>query len=554
LGYGPLALLIYGGQGTYEVYWNGHLLPGPRIQSPISVTYPRSQIVPLPVASGEAIIALRTFIPPTSMFVADRGSFRVALGSLLAVHDAHRAESSARLYSILPGMGIYFLLLFAGVPLLALFWYQPDHREYMWLGVYLIADAVDNVSFNLSSSGFAPFSGVWFACTPLNYVMAIAIIEFAFGFVGQRVTRMVRLYELAIIAWPLAMLLPAWSGLMTRDFFNMGEMCLLIPVCFVVPFLLLGWYRRGQREAGWLILPSILPVFSLALSDIGVLGQHIGSRTLAILVEHFRLGSISTSICEIADFLFLLAIGIVMFFRFTRVSREQARTAAELNAARDIQQRLVPHAVPRLAGYALEASYLPAQEVGGDFYQILGQSDGATLIVVGDVSGKGLKAAMTGTLAIGALRTLAAEGLHPATLLARLNQQILSAQNDGFITCLCARIESDGSVVLANAGHLSPYLNGKEIGLSPGLPLGITPDVEYTETALQLLPTDSVTFLSDGVVEAQSSTGELFGFDRTAAISTQSAESIAHAAQAHGQEDDITVLTLTFAPAEVAHA
>ncbi|HTW65587.1 MAG TPA: SpoIIE family protein phosphatase, partial [Bryobacteraceae bacterium] len=81
-----------------------------------------------------------------------------------------------------------------------------------------------------------------------------------------------------------------------------------------------------------------------------------------------------------------------------------------------------------------------------------------------------------------------------------------------------------------------------------------TADTVYTESMLQLEPGDTLTFLSDGVVEAQSPTGELFGFDRTRQISTQSADNIARAAQAFGQQDDITVLTLQFAPAEVLHA
>ena len=85
--------------------------------------------------------------------------------------------------------------------------------------------------------------------------------------------------------------------------------------------------------------------------------------------------------------------------------------------------------------------------------------------------------------------------------------------------------------------------------MSPSLPLGITVDAEYTETTLRLVPGDTFTFFSDGVVEAQSPTGELFGFERTRAIASQSAQSIADIAQRFGQEDDITVLTLKFAPA-----
>jgi serine phosphatase RsbU (regulator of sigma subunit) len=93
-----------------------------------------------------------------------------------------------------------------------------------------------------------------------------------------------------------------------------------------------------------------------------------------------------------------------------------------------------------------------------------------------------------------------------------------------------------------------------ELAINSGFPLGMVPGVEYAESSASLEPGDRLTFLSDGVVEARSAAGELFGFDRAAAISTEPAQSIAGAAQRFGQEDDITVLTLAFAPAEVLHA
>ena len=105
---------------------------------------------------------------------------------------------------------------------------------------------------------------------------------------------------------------------------------------------------------------------------------------------------------------------------------------------------------------------------------------------------------------------------------------------------------------MANAGHLAPYRNREEVAVASGLPLGIVVEADYS--AVQLAPGDTLRFLSDGVVEAKSSSGELFGFDRTLSISNQSSEEIARAAQNFGQEDDITVLTLTSAEAEILHA
>jgi phosphoserine phosphatase RsbU/P len=94
-----------------------------------------------------------------------------------------------------------------------------------------------------------------------------------------------------------------------------------------------------------------------------------------------------------------------------------------------------------------------------------------------------------------------------------------------------------------------PIETARKFPCPPSLPLGITVDAEYTETTLRLVPGDTFTFFSDGVIEAQSPTGELFGFERSRAIASQSAQSIADIAQRFGQEDDITVLTLKFAPA-----
>jgi hypothetical protein len=392
--------------------------------------------------------------------------------------------------------------------------------------------------------GIFPLSANFLFSDPLLYAIAIAQIEFTFSFGGERVGRPWRVYEALLLA-PLVLIWLSWQGRFSSDAYIVIEALILVPVAVLLPVLLLLWYRRGNREAGWLILPSLLPAATVSLYDLGTLSIFFGWQRLDFLDNPIQFGPVLVQPADIGDVLFVLAITIVMFFRFTRVSREQARASAELEAAREIQQRLVPASLPDLPGFDLEAAYLPAQEVGGDFYQVLSQPDGSAIVVVGDVSGKGLKAAMTGALAIGALRTLAAENLGPAALLTRLNRQIHDTQDSGFITCLCARIRPDGKVTVANAGHLSPYRSGEEIPVDSGLPLGLTAAIEYAETYFQLVPGDTLTLISDGVVEAMDSNSQLFGFERTRAISTQSAASIAAAAQSFGQEDDITVLTLT---------
>jgi serine phosphatase RsbU (regulator of sigma subunit) len=192
----------------------------------------------------------------------------------------------------------------------------------------------------------------------------------------------------------------------------------------------------------------------------------------------------------------------------------------------------------------VESIYLPAQQVGGDFFQILPAGEGGLLLVVGDVAGKGLPAAMLVSVLVGAIRGVADYTTDPAELLANLNERLVGRAGGGFSTALVARISADGHVLAANAGHLSPYLDGEEIELPGALPLGVESGSRYVTTEFHLDPGSRLTFYSDGVVEAQSTKGELFGFERGRELSTEPASAIVEAARKFGQQDDITVVTI----------
>jgi len=541
-------LLIDGGDGVYELYINGERVPGPQIRSQFALTRPKERIFKLNNDQGDFQIALRTFAPAGYVAYGFQLVDGISLGGQTATQYENHALERERLYVAIPAVAINLLLVLAGLGILALYLSQSAQREYFFLSIFLILLGISNGVWHLEQAGVLSIAENFLFADPLFYAVAIVQIEFTFSFVGRRVGRPWRVYEVVLLL-ALPAVAAVWLGHLSETTYNIIEAIVTAPPAFLLPALLFVWYRRGNREAGWLIIPSLLTGSAGVIYDLGLSFFFLGWKRLEFLIEPIPIGPIPLQISDAANLLFLLAIGVVMFFRFTHVSREQARSAAELDAAREIQRRLVPAVLPAVAGYQIETAYLPAQEVGGDFYQVLDQADGATLVVVGDVSGKGLKAAMTGTLAIGALRALAAEGLGPSALLRRLNQEMLHTQDGGFITCLCARVARDGGVVMANAGHLSPYRNGEEIELDSGLPLGITATAEYSVVALQLKPGETLTLLSDGVLEARNESGELFGFERTREISGQSAESIARSAQQFGQEDDITVLTLKFCQA-----
>ncbi|HBY63693.1 MAG TPA: hypothetical protein DEH78_28040, partial [Solibacterales bacterium] len=211
--------------------------------------------------------------------------------------------------------------------------------------------------------------------------------------------------------------------------------------------------------------------------------------------------------------------------------QEKLRLSGELAAAAEIQALLLPSGA--VAG--VESVYVPAAEVGGDFYQVLDRDDGTCVVVVGDVSGKGLKAAMLVSVAIGILRN--EKSSSPAAVLSALNRGLHGQTGGGFVTCCCLRLGE--RITVANAGHPPPYTDGQESAIPSGLPLGLVAEADYEEAVLN---GSVMTLVSDGVIEAANAAGELFGFERTAAVSTKSAGEIAEAARAWGQNDDITVV------------
>jgi sigma-B regulation protein RsbU (phosphoserine phosphatase) len=244
--------------------------------------------------------------------------------------------------------------------------------------------------------------------------------------------------------------------------------------------------------------------------------------------------------------IFLLALLVYLIRRYSLARRQEERLAGEFEAAREVQQVLLPDELDQCPGFHVESTYWPAEQVGGDFFQQIADGQGGMLIVVGDVSGKGLPAAMIVSVLVGAIRAEACHGALPADLLASLNDRMMGRSHGGFVTCLAAHLSGDGLLSIANAGHLPPYVNGDEIGAPGSLPLGLISAARYDVFTVQLVAGDRLTFVSDGVVEAQSRTGELLGFERTRELSNHSSEEIARAAQEFGQQDDITVVTVEF--------
>src|SRR5829696_4447149 len=212
--------------------------------------------------------------------------------------------------------------------------------------------------------------------------------------------------------------------------------------------------------------------------------------------------------------------------RVGQLVREQEAEAAtrqrfeqELEGARLIQQNFLPKELPDLPGWQVAAYYRPAREVGGDFYDVIPLSDGRVAFVVGDVTDKGVPAALVMSATRSVLRASAQRLIEPGEVLERVNEHLCPDMPEKmFVTCLYGVLDPEsGHFRFANAGHDLPYVKtaeGSEELRARGMPLGLMPGMLYEEKETVLQPGDSLLLHSDGVVEAHSPDHEMFGFPR----------------------------------------
>jgi anti-sigma regulatory factor (Ser/Thr protein kinase) len=240
------------------------------------------------------------------------------------------------------------------------------------------------------------------------------------------------------------------------------------------------------------------------------------------------------------------------------------RIEQELHVARLIQQQFLPKDLPDLPGWHLAAHYQPAREVGGDFYDFLELPDGQLGIVIGDVTDKGVPAALVMATTHSILRAEAQRLVAPGDVLKRANALLIEEMPPHmFVTCLFAVLDpASGRLRYANAGQDLPYLRtaGGVVELrATGMPLGLLPDMEYEEKEVVLEPGQEVLLHSDGVVEAHSPTREMFGFPRLKQLVAEPVTGgelvdlvLADLSEFTGpgweQEDDITLVALARLP------
>jgi hypothetical protein len=477
----------------------------------------------------------------------------LALGDAQLQRDAYYHAVYERTRSQWVTWVCYALIASAGLFFLALYWFDRSQSFLLWISLTWLSLADLRINEFLGASSVHYSSFLEFFLYAIGQPVQVFTILFFFALNKRRVPVLFRValiidgyYGVALI---MAALLPLRLSMLlrfdTEVTFWMTTIQIFVSALSVTCVPVAFWPLRDLR--GWQIpLAAVCHVwmamdFAYFFVQFPFLGIDI--TTTFLKIQPYRSMAIAAVV---------VSLTLLLVQRLRSTNRDRATLQGEMDAARRIQQLLVPPTIDSASSWSIDAAYLPAREVGGDFYHCDALPGGRQRVIIGDVSGKGTAAAMTAALLIGALKERAADS--PARLLEHLNRVLSNSRVGGFTTCLCADLASDGTVVFANAGHLAPYLNGQEVHTEPGLPLGINEDTEYSTTTLQIEPGNSLTLMTDGVVEARNTNGELFGFEKTRAASVRPADQIAHSAQAYGQQDDITVLTLTLAPAEVLRA
>lgn len=562
-----LALMLSRPQDVAAVYWNGRFVGslGQFPPHPLWYWYGSSRIFSLPLATS-GVLAIRVWKSPhTYASSPSEGGIIMPplIGGLASLQGLENAQRYEKLHGSIFGLFLDVSTVVLGVACLALWLRSRSEWLLFWVGITLLTGFYDiflyghaNLSFRALYGSIGPVVAVHDASV---YFVLIYLLELN----GNR--RLVRFTAwLSGIILLLSFVDTIWE--IGNWAWRFPHAFLALDIAATIPgelFEFFGLYlvaldiRRRLDFARWfLVVAVVFNVMTQAVTDtlqLGVrwthwtIGPQINGVLFTIAGNEFRLATLS-SLTQLVAILYAA-------WRYSLEQRQRQNVLEQeyLNA-QELQRVLIPAALPASPGYSIQTAYHPANVVGGDFFQVIALASGSTLIVLGDVSGKGLGAAMTVSLIVGAVSILARSDPRPAAILNGLNQELCLRLNGGFATCLCISLDAEGHYTLANAGHFAPYRNGVETLSDPCMPLGISIHETYSETQSRLDPGDALTFLTDGVVEAQSSTGELFGFDRTQQISHLSAGQIARVAQSFGQQDDITVLTLQYAPAEVVHA
>lgn len=564
---GKLAILIRHIDDAYELYWNGQLIGRNGSLPPHPVWYAQSQ--PSQTfgwpAHGAGILAVRVWKAP--LITEDngrRGGFEAPplVGSSQVIADAKSEIDYQWLRSQQFVFGedlVYALVALTGF----LVWLRDRHQwTLLWMSAFALASIARLGLYGLGLR--IPINVADGLAEPISSIRDISLWFLLLTLL--RLNNRIKLLQATKLVAILSLFANTCDGLLLALYWTSSRQTLMqiadaiLTGIYVLtaafPLLLVGVAAskpsRRDFPTQLLVVAAFLAGMFQVVENVSPQGSRFTHWTLADRLTEplFVVNGNSISIVPLLEMLLLLAIVFAVYRYSLEDRRRQIAMQQEFRSAQEVQQALIPEAEERVPGFILTSSYVPAAEVGGDFFQLIpaqGEYEGSTLVLMGDVSGKGLKAALVVALIVGAVRALAETTSSPAEILAGINRRVCGRLQGGFVTCLVMRLDPNGSCVIANAGHPPPFLNDEEMDTPGALPLGLISGVLYHELRFDIQPEDRLSLYTDGLLEARSEKGELYGFERVHALFARkpSAAEAAQAALDFGQEDDITVLTLT---------
>ena len=509
-------------------------------------TLPRSFTLPNGVRNGHITIAIRMWMDSATPFNSpEAGGLHEPplLGYASAIVGQVRLDFDDIAHGVGSGFLEMLILLMALFMALSLFWLDPHEKAYMWLAWVCVATLLSN-SIVLLANFTTPMGQTTAVilsdvlATPVRIGLWVLFWAYWFRLPNMRRLQYSVWTFVALLAIRTAMLRPPLYGqtvpVHAADWLVPIGLGIKLGLGLLLVLVAYSGFRRNKAEGGLAGAAIVLAFVANFQHELRLI--HI-SITTAIFGFAVSLGTIST-------ILSLLIITVMLLRRFIHSQRLQEQWKLEIEQARSVQQVLIPDKLPAIEGLTIRSEYHPAREVGGDFFQILPlEGAGNALVVVGDVTGKGVQAGMLVALIVGVIRSVARQTKVPEQILRIVNDQLVEREQAS-ATCMVMRISAEGLVQIAHAGHVPPYLNGQEMKLEGALPLGMVADIDFPSGTFRLKPGDTLTLFSDGVAEAQDSRGRLFGFDRVHHMMSGpvTASEIAAAAQKFGQADDITVL------------
>ena len=558
-----VAMLIPAINDVYEIYWNGQLMGRLGRMPPHWISY---NLIPPqtyglgPIRSG--VLAVRVWKMP--LLSTDDGTTGGFGGMpIIGSPEAIAAVKGDFDFKWLRAQQFHFALssLYGLVALLGFFAWWRDRRQWLlfWTAMFsanFVADLfLTGLRLHASFAALSFWNQTEIAIREMSqWFLLLWILQLQDNRKLVVLTRKVALISViaSVMDGMLTLLYPAVFneiGLQITDAVLTAVM--IFFEAFPVLLVTYAFIRGKQLDSSRWVVAAVAFLNGMVyfVQNVTIQGVRFTHWSLAddLNKSLFTLGGSTIDLRLLLRTLLFFSIlyAVIRFYIDSR--RRTTSMEQEFQNARELQRVLVPSSLPVVPGFTITSAYRPAAEVGGDFFQVMPLESGSTIVLLGDVSGKGLKAAMAVSLIIGAVRALAEDHPSPARLLTQLNRRLCGHLQGGFATCVVLRLDPNGDCALSSAGHPAPFLNECELDLPGALPLGIARDVDYEESSFTLKVGDHFSLYTDGLLEARSPSGELYSFARLQRLfaSHPSAAQATQAAINFGQDDDITVLTLT---------